>query len=105
MLTLEQKQMLYIKSSALREYNNNQIKEVSEKGILFTDGRYLDFEKCKDYFPCEAPYDRKYIGARFPHSFWQFFDENDSVVVLCNDKDDYFTILTNIGILNSFDLS
>ena len=105
MLTLEQMQRLYIKSNILCEYNSNQIKEVSKKGILFEDERLLDFEKCKEYFPYEAPYGRKYIGARFPHLFWQFFDKNDSVVVLCNDRDDYYTIFTNIGILNSFDLS
>ena len=105
MLTLEQKRMLFIKSDVLREYNSSEIKEVSQKGIRFADARYIDFEKCKESFPYEAPYGRKYVGARFPCDFWQFFDKNESVVILCDSKDDYFAIFTNIGILNSFDLS
>ena len=105
MLTSKQMQRLYIKSNILCKYNSNQIKEVSKKGILFEDGRLLAFEKCKEYFPYEAPYGRKYVGARFPCDFWQFFDKNESVVILCDSKDDYFAIFTNIGILNSYDLS
>ena len=105
MLTSEQKQMLYIKSNILQEYNSTEIKEITEKGIFLLDGRYIDFEKCKESFPYEAPYGRKYVGARFPCFFWQFFDKNESVVILCDSKDDYFAIFTNIGILNSFDLS
>ena len=34
MLTSEQKQMLYIKSNILQEYNSTEIKEITEKGIF-----------------------------------------------------------------------
>ena len=90
-----------MESKTLHEYNISEISEISEKGILFSDGRYLDFEECRKY----SPYGDRYIGARSTGRFWQFYTQNDYVVIVCNDMDSYKKILSNIGFINSFDLS
>ena len=82
-------------------YEPNEITSITEFDIAFSDGRVLNFEECKKYFP----YGDKYVGARFPPYFWQFFTENDSVVVICDTMELYLKILTNIRWSRSFDLS
>ncbi len=105
-MELQQKRKLYMKDAEiLREYNASDIKSINEKDIIFADGYFLDLMECKDYFPIERPNGRKYIAARFSGAFWQFFLEEGSIVVLCDGMDDYFKILSNIGLFHSFDLS
>ena len=105
-MKLEQKRKLYMKDAeVLHEYSAKDITTINEKEIRFSDGYRLDLMECKDDFPVEAPDGRKYIGARFSGSFWQFFVEQGSVVVLCDNMEDYCGILSNIGFIHSLDLS
>ena len=83
------------------KYNTNEISNISEKGILFSDGRYLDFEECRKHFP----YGEQYIAAKVTGRFWQFCTQDEYVVIVCNDLDGYKNILSKIGIINSYDLS
>ena len=92
-------------SEVLHEYNAKDITAINEKEIHFSDGYWLDLMECKDYFPIEVSSGRKYIGARFSGAFWQFFVEQGSVVVLCDNMEDYCGILSKMGFVHSFDLS
>lgn len=89
----------------LVEYNFKDIAVINEKEIRFFDGYWLDLMECKEYFPYNEPAGRKYIGARCVGAFWQFFVEQGSVVVLCENTEDSCAILSKIGFLRSFDLS
>ena len=105
-MELEQKRSLYIKDNkVIREYDIAEVFNIDDSGIVFNDGRVLDFKECGNCFPIEHPYGRKYIGARFTGAFWQFFTNEMSIVVLCNDRDDTLKILSHIGFMNSYDLS
>ena len=105
-MELEQKRSLYIKNNkVIREYDIAEVFNIDDSGIVFNDGRVLDFKECGNCFPIDRPYGRKYIGARFTGAFWQFFTNEMSIVVLCNDRDDTLKILSHIGFMNSYDLS
>jgi hypothetical protein len=107
-MTLEQKRELYLKDAkVMREYRMQDIDCINEKGIRFRDGYWLDFVECRECFPIRLNGNNKhnYIGARCVGSFWQFFVEQGSVVILCDNIDDYCEILSEIGFLRSFDLS
>ena len=104
-MELQQKRKLYMKDAEiLREYNAKDIIGINEKEIRFSDCYLLDLMECKDYFPIEHPYGRKYIGGRMTGAFWQFFVEEGSIVVICNGMEGYLKILSNIGFANSFEL-
>ena len=92
-------------AAVLHEYNAKDITAINQKEIRFSDGYWLDLMECKDYFPIEASDGHKYIGARFSGAFWQFFIEQGSVVILCDNTEDFCGILSNIGLIRSFDLS
>ena len=104
-MNLEQKRKLYMKEvKILREYNATDITSIDGRQICFFDGFLLDFAECKEFFPIEHPYGRKYIGGRMTNAFWQFFVKEGSIVILCDDVEGYLNILSNIGFTNSFEL-
>lgn len=105
-MKLEKKRELYLESKkTIYEYNIQEVVSINDSGILFSDGRSIDFAECRTCFSMQHPHGRQYIGARFLGEFWQFFTNNSCIIILCDNLDESLKILSHIGFANSFDLS
>jgi hypothetical protein len=105
-MELLEKRKLYMRDAEiLREYDVKDITIITETEIRFSDGYLLDLMECKEYFPVEGPYGRKYIAARFSGAFWQFFTEEGSIIILCDNIEDSSNLIDNIGYIRSYDLT